>query len=209
MADGTDEDTDPGRSSAAEGDARHRGPEATAADVPAPGRSLLLIDSDEHFRAPLARGLAARGFDVRPVGGLDEARRAMEGDLPAYAVVDVSLRDGNGLELLGPLVDRRPDCRVVVLTAHGGIATAVAAIKRGAADYLTKPSDPATVAQALLAENGALPAPPPNPISADRARWEHVQRVLELNDRNVSETARRLGMHRRTLQRMLNKNAPR
>ena len=103
----------------------------------------------------------------------------------------------------------REDCRVVILTGYGNIATAVAAVKAGALDYLPKPADANDIEKALLAPPGERPPPPENPMSADRVRWEHIQRVYELCGHNVSETARRLGMHRRTLQRILAKRAPR
>ncbi len=128
---------------------------------------------------------------------------------PAYAVVDLRLEDGNGLDVVERLREIRPDCRVVVLTGYGAIATAVAAVKIGAVDYLSKPADADDVTNALLARGGDLPPPPENPMSADRVRWEHIQRVFEQCDRNVSETARRLNMHRRTLQRILAKKSPR
>ena len=105
--------------------------------------------------------------------------------------------------------EKRPDSRVVVLTGYGAIATAVAAVKIGATDYLSKPADATDITNALLAKGDDLPPPPENPMSADRVRWEHIQRVYELRDRNVSETARRLNMHRRTLQRILAKRSPR
>ena len=186
--------------------------DAMARRQPRPGRphaerDVLILDPDAAFGQRLAAALGDHGFVATPVTTLPEARSVLA-DPPAYAVVDISVGEG-GLGFVGELSRRRPDCRVVVLTGHGAIATAVAAIKLGAADYLTKPSDPGAVAQALRAEPGALPDPPDSPISPDRARWEHVHRVFELTDRNVSETARRLGMHRRTLQRMLAKNAPR
>ena len=127
---------------------------------------------------------------------------------PAYAVVDLRLTDGNGLDVAEVLNDRRPECRVVVLTGYGAIATAVAAVKIGATDYLSKPADASDIMNALLASGDDLPPPPENPMSADRVRWEHIQRVYELCDRNVSETARRLNMHRRTLQRILAKRSP-
>ena len=127
---------------------------------------------------------------------------------PAYAVVDLRLTDGNGLDVVEVLHEKRPDCRVVVLTGYGAIATAVAAVKIGATDYLSKPADASDIMNALLASGDDLPPPPENPMSADRVRWEHIQRVYELCDRNVSETARRLNMHRRTLQRILAKRSP-
>ena len=123
-------------------------------------------------------------------------------------MVDLRLEDGNGLELVAHLRSRRPDARIVVLTGYGAIASAVAAVKIGATDYLAKPADANDVTCALLAQPTGKPEPPEKPMSADRVRWEHIQRVYELCDRNVSETARRLGMHRRTLQRILAKRSP-
>jgi len=132
------------------------------------------------------------------------------GDMPpAYAVVDLRLEDGNGLEVVEALCEARPDVRVVMLTGYGNIASAVAAVKSGAVDYLAKPADADQIEVALLETDKVLPPPPEDPMSADRVRWEHIQRVFEQCDRNVSETARRLKMHRRTLQRILNKHAPR
>jgi two-component system response regulator RegA len=128
---------------------------------------------------------------------------------PAYAVVDLRLEDGNGLDVVETLRAKRPDCRIVVLTGYGAIATAVAAVKIGATDYLSKPADANDITAALLTDDEEMPPPPENPMSADRVRWEHIQRVYELCDRNVSETARRLNMHRRTLQRILAKRSPR
>jgi two-component system response regulator RegA len=128
---------------------------------------------------------------------------------PEFAVLDMRLSEGSGLELLKTLRDLRPDIRIVIVTGYGNIATAVAAIKAGAADYLAKPVDADDVVAALLRTGQGLPPPRENPMSADRVRWEHIQRVFEQCNRNVSETARRLNMHRRTLQRILNKRAPR
>jgi two-component system response regulator RegA len=122
--------------------------------------------------------------------------------------VDLRLNDGNGLDVVEVLRSRRPDCRVVVLTGYGAIATAVAAVKIGATDYLSKPADADDVTNALLNRTGSKPIPLENPMSADRVRWEHIQRVYEMCERNVSETARRLSMHRRTLQRILAKRGP-
>ena len=172
------------------------------------GRRLLIVDPDAAFGTRLAEALRGLGFDARASDAPTAARAALA-DPPPYVVVDICAGPGAGLDFVAEFAKRRPDGRVVVLTGHGAVATAVAAMKLGAADYLTKPADPDAVAQALLAAPGTLPEPPAHPISPDRARWEHVYRVFELTGRNVSETARRLGMHRRTLQRMLSKNAPR
>jgi two-component system response regulator RegA len=173
-----------------------------------PDPSLLLVDDDEAFLKRLARAMERRGFQVEVAGSVAQAITAIGTRPPAYAVVDLRLGDGNGLDVVEKLHERRPDARVIVLTGYGAIASAVAAVKIGAIDYLSKPADAAEVTQALLARGGELPQPPENPMSADRVRWEHIQRVYEMCDRNVSETARRLGMHRRTLQRILAKRSP-
>lgn len=172
--------------------------------------SLLIIDDDPPFRNSLARAMERRGFAVQTAESIAQGK-AMAGALrPAYAVVDLRLEDGNGLEVVPALRDARDDARIVVLTGYGNIATAVAAVKAGALDYLPKPADADQVEAALKANaEAALPPPPEDPMTADRVRWEHIQRVYEQCDRNVSETARRLRMHRRTLQRILNKHAPR
>ena len=181
----------------------------TAARTIGPDASLLLVDDDEAFVRRLARAMDKRGFRTDVATSTREAREKLAGAAPAYAVVDLRLGDGSGLDVVEALRARRPDARAVILTGYGAIATAVAAVKIGAVDYLAKPADANQVADALLAPEGALPPPPENPMSADRVRWEHIQRVYELCERNVSETARRLGMHRRTLQRILAKRSPR
>ena len=171
--------------------------------------SLLLVDDDEPFLKRLARAMERRGFVPETAesvaGGLALARSRK----PAFAVVDLRLGDGNGLDVVEALRECRPDCRIVVLTGYGAIATAVTAVKIGATDYLSKPADANDITDALLATGNGLPPPPDNPMSADRVKWEHIQRVYEQCDRNVSETARRLNMHRRTLQRILAKRSPR
>jgi|FEC22Drversion2_1045045.scaffolds.fasta_scaffold00284_13 two-component system response regulator RegA len=191
---------------------------ASTASTPAPGPApmpvadqgvLLLADDDTSFRQRLAVTLGRRGFDVRPAASLAEARSLMREIEPAFAVLDLRLGDGNGLDLVAELRQRHPDIRIVILTGYGNLATAVAAVKEGAIDYLAKPADPEDIVAALLASEGERPEPPAEPMSADRVRWEHIQRVYELCDRNVSETARRLKMHRRTLQRILAKRSPR
>lgn len=172
-------------------------------------KSLLLVDDDEPFLKRLAKAMEKRGFFVEQAGSVAAGRAIATARPPAYAVIDLRLEDGNGLDVVEVLRARRPDCRVVVLTGYGAIATAVAAVKIGATDYLSKPADATDITNALLASGNELPPPPENPMSADRVRWEHIQRVFELCDRNVSETARRLNMHRRTLQRILAKRSPR
>ena len=173
-----------------------------------PDRTLLLLDDDQALRTRLGRALESRGFEVTTAGSVAEALDTLKAALPAFAVLDMRLDDGNGLKIVEAIRERREDARIVMLTGYGAIATAVAAVKAGAVDYLQKPADADDVVKALLA-TGEAPAPPENPMSADRVRWEHIQRVYELCDHNVSETARRLGMHRRTLQRILAKRAPR
>ena len=172
-------------------------------------KTILLLDDDEPFLRRLAKAMEKRGFDVETAGSVTAGRAIATARPPAYAVVDLRLEDGNGLDVVEVLREKRPDTRVVVLTGYGAIATAVAAVKIGAVDYLSKPADATDIVNALLTRGDDLPPPPENPMSADRVRWEHIQRVYELCDRNVSETARRLNMHRRTLQRILAKRSPR
>ena len=171
-------------------------------------RTLLLVDDDVPFLTRLARAMEKRGFEVTRALAAAEARAAVQAHAPAYAVVDLRLEDGNGLDVVDALREARENTRIVVLTGYGAIATAVAAIKMGASDYLAKPADADDVTRALLSHGETLPPPPEAPMSADRVRWEHIQRVYEQCDRNVSETARRLHMHRRTLQRILAKRSP-
>ncbi|WP_272002783.1 ActR/PrrA/RegA family redox response regulator transcription factor [Roseovarius sp. ZX-A-9] len=172
-------------------------------------KSLLLVDDDEPFLRRLAKAMEKRGFEVEIALSVAAGRAIATARPPAYAVCDLRLQDGNGLDVVEVIREKRPDSRVVVLTGYGAIATAVAAVKIGATDYLSKPADARDITNALLATGDELPPPPENPMSADRVRWEHIQRVYELCDRNVSETARRLNMHRRTLQRILAKRSPR
>ena len=171
-------------------------------------RTLLIVDDDEQFVKRLARAMEKRGFIPETAQSVADGSVIAQARPPAYAVVDLRLEDGNGLDVVEILRERRPDCRIVVLTGYGAIATAVAAVKIGAIDYLSKPADANEVTRALLARGEALPPPPDNPMSADRVRWEHIQRIYEMCERNVSETARRLNMHRRTLQRILAKHSP-
>jgi two-component system response regulator RegA len=172
-------------------------------------RTLMVVDDDAPLRNRLARALQSRGFEVVTAESVAEGLQIARTSPPAFAVVDMRLGDGSGLQVVEELHVRRPDMRVVMLTGYGNIATAVAAVKAGAVDYLSKPADADDVMKALLATEDTLPEPPDNPMSADRVRWEHIQRVYELCNHNVSETARRLNMHRRTLQRILAKRAPR
>lgn len=172
-------------------------------------RTLMVLDDDAPFRTRMAQALTRRGFTVSAVGSVAEAKDIARMNPPAFAVLDLRLDDGSGLEVMETLHEYREDCRAVMLTGYGALATAVAAVKAGAVDYLSKPADVEDIIKALVASRDEKPEPPENPMSADRVRWEHIQRVYELCNHNVSETARRLNMHRRTLQRILAKRAPR
>src|SRR5262245_10306800 len=180
-----------------------------AATISAGDRSLLIVEDDKLFLARLARAMEGRGFKVTTAESVADGLLQVEQNPPAFAVVDMRLGDGNGLDVISALKRRRADARGIVLTGYGNIATAVNAVKLGAVDYLAKPADADDVVNALLAVDGRKAEPPEHPMSADRVRWEHIQRIYELCGRNVSETARRLNMHRRTLQRILAKRAPR
>ncbi|WP_185984067.1 ActR/PrrA/RegA family redox response regulator transcription factor [Aureimonas mangrovi] len=171
--------------------------------------TMLLVDDDRPFLNRLARAFEQRGFTITSAENVGEGLAAVASAPPAFAVVDMRLGTGNGLEIIEALRRRRPDARIVILTGYGNIATAVTAVKLGAVDYLAKPADADEIIGALLRKGDAPAEPPANPMSADRVRWEHIQRVYEMCERNVSETARRLSMHRRTLQRILAKRAPR
>ncbi len=171
--------------------------------------SLLIVDDDRPFLTRLARAMESRGFVVETAESVEEAVAKARAHPPAYAVVDMRLEDGNGLDVVAAIREKRHDSRTVILTGYGNIATAVTAVKLGVIDYLSKPADADDVYAALTRAAGERAAPPENPMSADRVRWEHIQRVYEMCERNVSETARRLNMHRRTLQRILAKRAPR
>ena len=171
-------------------------------------KSLLIVDDDNPFRERLARAMEKKGFKVFQAEGVKRGVDSVKHQNPAFAVVDLRLSDGNGLEVVKEIQKSNPNSRVVMLTGYGNIPTAVAAIKQGAIDYLAKPADADDVERALLADPNKKAAPPENPMSADRVKWEHIHRVFELCNRNVSETARRLKMHRRTLQRILSKRSP-
>jgi len=182
--------------------------DVATAELPA-DRTLLIVEDDKSFLQRLARAMETRGFAVTTAETVADGLLHVEVTPPAFVVVDMRLGDGNGLDVISALKNRRPEARGIILTGYGNIATAVNAVKLGAVDYLAKPADADDVATALLAPTDGKVMPPENPMSADRVRWEHIQRVYELCGRNVSETARRLNMHRRTLQRILAKRAPR
>ena len=171
-------------------------------------KSLLIVDDDNPFRERLARAMEKKGFKVSQAEGVKKGIDFVKQEKPAFAVVDLRLGDGNGLEVVKEIQNSNSKSRVVMLTGYGNIPTTVAAIKQGAIDYLSKPADADDVERALLANPNQKAAPPENPMSADRVKWEHIHRVFELCNRNVSETARRLKMHRRTLQRILSKRSP-
>ncbi len=173
-----------------------------------PDKSLLIVDDDGPFLRRLARAMETRGFIVDTAETVSEGIARSKAAPPKYAVVDLRLADGNGLEVIEAIRQNRNDTQIVVLTGYGNIATAVTAVKLGALDYLAKPADADDVFNALTQRKGEKTEVPENPMSADRVRWEHIQRVYEMCERNVSETARRLNMHRRTLQRILAKRAP-
>jgi two-component system response regulator RegA len=171
-------------------------------------RSLLIVEDDKSFLQRLARAMEGRGFTVTTAESLSDGLLQVEKAAPAFAVVDMRLGDGNGLDVISAMKRRRPEARAIILTGYGNIATAVHAVKLGAVDYLAKPVDADDVAATLLALDNKKIEPPENPMSANRVRWEHIQRIFELCGRNISETARRLHMHRRTLQRRLVRHAP-
>ena len=171
--------------------------------------SLLLLDDDKPFLQRLGRAMEIRGFNVTMADTVSDGIRHVRKSPPDYAVIDMRLEDGNGLDVVEAIQEKSANTRVIILTGYGNIATAVTAIKLGAIDYLAKPADADDIFNALMQSPADKADPPENPMSADRVRWEHIQRVYELCDRNVSETARRLNMHRRTLQRILAKRAPR
>ena len=172
-------------------------------------KSLLIVDDDTPFRDRLSRAMEKKGFIVSQAEGVKSGIEKVIDSKPAFAVIDLRLGDGNGLEIVKEIQKSTKESRVIMLTGYGNISTAVAAIKNGAIDYLAKPADADDVEKALLADPKLRAAPPENPMSADRVKWEHIHRVFELCNRNVSETARRLKMHRRTLQRILSKRSPR
>ena len=172
-------------------------------------KSLLIVDDDNPLRDRLARAMEKKGFQVTQAESVKQGINKVKNSPPAFAVVDLRLGDGNGLEVIREIQRKKRDSRIVMLTGYGNIPTAVAAIKAGAIDYIPKPADADDVENALLASPESKAKPPDNPMSADRVKWEHIHRVFELCNRNVSETARRLKMHRRTLQRILSKRSPR
>ena len=171
-------------------------------------KSLLILDDDDPLRARLGRAMEKKGFVIKEAKSIKEGLEIVKKTPPNFAVVDLRLQDGNGLDVVKELHKNKKECRIVMLTGYGNLPTAVAAVKAGAIDYIAKPVDADDVEAALLALPESKAVPPENPMSADRVKWEHIHRVFELCNRNVSETARRLKMHRRTLQRILSKRSP-
>ena len=171
-------------------------------------KSLLIVDDDNPFRERLARAMEKKGFVVTQAESVKKGIDSLKMTKPAFAVVDLRLNDGNGLEVVKEIQYLNANSRIIMLTGYGNIPTAVSAIKHGAIDYLAKPADADDVEKALLADPKSKAQPPENPMTADRVKWEHIHRVFELCNRNVSETARKLKMHRRTLQRILSKRSP-
>ena len=171
-------------------------------------KSLLIVDDDNPLRDRLSRAMEKKGFKVAQAESVKQGIIEAKNSPPAFAVVDLRLNDGNGLEVVKEIRKIKKDSRVIMLTGYGNIPTAVAAVKAGAIDYIPKPASADDVEKALLAQAELRAKPPENPMSADRVKWEHIHRVFELCNRNVSETARRLKMHRRTLQRILSKRSP-
>jgi two-component system response regulator RegA len=147
-------------------------------NLPESERTLLIVDDDAPLCQRLARAMERRGFVVATADSVANGVAAATAHPPAFAVVDLRLGDGSGLDVVSSLRSARPGARIVVLTGYGNIATAVAAVKAGALDYLPKPADADAVERALLAQEGEAPAPPEDPMSADRVRWEHIQRIL-------------------------------
>ena len=172
-------------------------------------KTLLIVDDDNPFRERLSRAMEKKGFVVTQAESVKKGIDSLKITKPAFAVVDLRLNDGNGLEVVKEIQNLNNNSKIIMLTGYGNIPTAVAAIKHGAIDYLAKPADADDVEKALLADPKSKAQPPENPMTADRVKWEHIHRVFELCNRNVSETARRLKMHRRTLQRILSKRSPR
>ena len=172
-------------------------------------KTLLIVDDDDPLRGRLSRAMEKKGFLVKEAKSIKESIELVKKSPPNFALIDLRLEDGNGLDVVKELSKRRKDSRIVMLTGYGNLPTAVAAVKAGAIDYIAKPVDADDVEAALLAKPESKAKPPENPMSADRVKWEHIHRVFELCNRNVSETARRLKMHRRTLQRILSKRSPR
>jgi len=177
-------------------------------DLNLDGKKLLIVDDDQVWLNQLSRAMTRRGLLVFEAQSVEEALNILTREKFDYGVIDLRLDDGDGLEIISELRKLNPNSKSIILTGFGNIANAVSAIKLGAVDYLAKPANIEDIISSLFVEKDEKVPPPEQPMSANRIRWEHIQRVYELCDKNVSETARRLKMHRRTLQRILSKRAP-
>ncbi|MFT7105743.1 MAG: two-component system response regulator RegA [Yoonia sp.] len=169
-------------------------------------KTLLLVEDDDVFRSRLGSAMQKRGFDVTPASSVAEGLRAVRANAPEYAVIDLRLKDGSGLDVVEALEQQRPDARAIILTGYGNIPTAVAAARLGAIDYIAKPATADEIVDTLMAPKGTRPPAPDAPISPDNARFDHIEQVFHEAGENVSETARLLQMHRRTLQRILSRH---
>lgn len=171
---------------------------------------LLIVEDDERLRERLARAFTTRGYDVRQAGDIAEARTLAEQDAPEFAVVDLRMPGGHGLDLIPELLAVDPATKIVVLTGYGSVATAIEAVRMGAVHYLTKPADADEIVAAFSRDRQARSgeATQLQPMSLDRVEWEHINRVLVDCDHNISAAARVLGIHRRSLQRKLAKYPP-
>ena len=170
------------------------------------GRSLLLVEDDEILLARLALALPVRGFEVQSASSIEKALEMVRASPPAFAVVDLRLADGSGLSIVSQISEARPDSRVIVVTGYGNIPTAVSAAKLGACDYLPKPVDADEITDALLAPRGSMAPPPDHPMPVEDKQWAHISSVLAHNANNLSQAARQLSMHRRTLQRIMRRH---
>ena len=177
-------------------------------DLNLDGKKLLIVDDDQVWLNQLSRAMTRRGLLVFEAQSVEKALNIITKEKFDYGVIDLRLDDGDGLEIISELRKLNPNSKSIILTGFGNIANAVSAIKLGAVDYLAKPANIEDIISSLFVEKDEKIPPPEQPMSANRIRWEHIQRVYELCDKNVSETARRLKMHRRTLQRILSKRSP-
>lgn len=171
--------------------------------------NLLIIDDDAVLARTLGLSMQRRGYNVKTANSVEDGIREANAMKPDFAVIDLKLNDGSGLNAVEKIRELEPECKIVMLTAYGNFTTAVAAIKRGAVDYLAKPADADMIEKALQHKNeDTLPPPPEDPMPPEMVKWEHIQRVYEQCERNVTQTAKILNMHRRSLQRILKKHAP-
>jgi two-component system response regulator RegA len=168
--------------------------------------TLLIVEDDEALRNRLVPAMEKRGFNAHAAASVQEALAFVDQTPPDFAIVDLRLLDGSGLDVVKALEVRKPQARSVILTGYGDIPTAVSAARLGAFDYIAKPAAADEIVDVLMAPEGENPPAPENPIEPDDARMAHIEGVYERAGRNVSKTARLLNMHRRTLQRLLRKH---